>query len=219
MVSIMKRKYERQRSISPILIMSQNAGAYNNEQAEGSWKQSSNVDVMEMLSKMEHNMKERDSQLKAQINERNLYFEAEIRKRDHFLDGAIKQRDLELKQELKQRYQMWSEELQSRDEAYWQEQTKRDNDLARILEGRDNDIMHTMSNKDQLWLNSLKSFTDHLKTISDFQLDLRESMEALAQKQEELLKGNDSMVVPMAIPSPLEHSSQEQATPLEPIEP
>ena len=57
---------------------------------------------------------------------------------------------------------MWSEELQSRDEAYWQEQTKRDNGLARILEGRDNDIMDTMSNKDQLWLNSLKSFTEQL---------------------------------------------------------
>ena len=44
-------------------------------------------------------------------------------------------------------------------------------------------------------------------------------MEALAQKQEELLKGNDSMVVPMVIPPPREHSSQEPVAPLEPIEP
>ena len=44
-------------------------------------------------------------------------------------------------------------------------------------------------------------------------------MEALAQKQEKLLKGNDSMVVPMVIPPLLVHSSQEPPAPSEPIEP
>ena len=114
---------------------------------------------------------------------------------------------------------MWREELQSRDEAYWKGQIKRDNDLAKIFEGRDKDIIDTFSNKDQSWLNRLKSFIDHLKTINDFQLDLRESMESLTQKKHELLKGNDSMVVRLVITPPPEHSSQEPAAPSKPIEP
>ena len=72
--------------------------------------------------------------------------------------------------------------------------------------------MDTLCNRDQSWINNLKSFTDHFKTGNDFQLDLRESMEALAQKQDELLKGNDNMVVPMVIPPPLEHSNKEPKT-------
>ena len=89
-LSTLKRMDERQRSVRPILIMSQNARAYHNEQAEGSWKQSRNVDVVEMLRKIEQNMKERDSQLKAQLKEKDLYFEAEIGKRDQLINEAIK---------------------------------------------------------------------------------------------------------------------------------
>ena len=36
------------------------ARAYKNEQAEVSWKHNSNANVMEILSKMEQNMKEKD---------------------------------------------------------------------------------------------------------------------------------------------------------------
>ena len=89
-LSTLKRMDERQRSVSPILIMSQNAKAYHNEQAKGSWQQSRNVDVMEMLRKMEQNMKERDSQLKAQLKEKDLYFEEKIGKRDQLINEAIK---------------------------------------------------------------------------------------------------------------------------------
>ena len=63
---------------------------------------------------------------------------------------------------------MWREELQSREKSYWHGKIKRDNDLARVLEGKDKEIMETLLNRDQLWLNRLKSFTDHLKTVNDF---------------------------------------------------
>ena len=90
-----------------------------------------------------------------------------------------------MKRGIGKKYQMLREELQSRDEGYRQGQIEKDNDLSRVLEGRDKDIIDTLSNRDQLWLNSLKSFTNHLKAINDFQLDLRRSMESLAQKQDE----------------------------------
>ena len=90
---------------------------------------------------------------------------------------------------------------------------KRDNDLARVLEERGKGIIDTLLNRDQLGLNYLNSFTNNLKTINDFQLNLRESMKSLAQKRDELVRGNDSKVVPLAIPPPPEHSSQEPAVP------
>ena len=61
----MKRREERQRSVSPVWNLSPDVKEYHNEQDESSRQQSSNVDVMEMLASMEQNMKERDSQLKA----------------------------------------------------------------------------------------------------------------------------------------------------------
>ena len=69
MISTMKRRYERKRSASLIWNLSPNARAYQNEQAKDSKQHISNADVLEMLSKMEQNMKERDSQLKAQLKE------------------------------------------------------------------------------------------------------------------------------------------------------
>ena len=63
-------------------------------------KHSSSVDVMEMLTRMEQNMRERDYQLKAQLKDRDIYFEEELRRRDQLPDEAIKQRDLEWREEL-----------------------------------------------------------------------------------------------------------------------
>ena len=42
-LSTLKKRDERQMSVSPILIMSQNARAYHNEQGGGSWQKSRNA--------------------------------------------------------------------------------------------------------------------------------------------------------------------------------
>ena len=68
-LSIVKRRDEKQRSASPIWVMSPNSGAYQNEQAQGSRQQGSNLELVEILRRMEQNMQERDSQLKAQLKE------------------------------------------------------------------------------------------------------------------------------------------------------
>ena len=48
--------------------------------------------------------------------------------------------------------------------------------------------------RDQLWLNSLDSFNDKLKSMYCAQLDMGKSMGSLAQRQVELIKGNVKML-------------------------
>ena len=117
-VSIVKRNDERKGNANP--IMSPEAEAYQNEQAESSRQQGNNSKLVKMLRKMEQRMKERDIQLKAQLKERDQFVYAKIRIRDRYMDEVIRHRDLEWKEESERRDHMWRDELYKRDEAYWQ---------------------------------------------------------------------------------------------------
>ena len=83
---------------------------------------------------------------------------------------------MEWKEELEIRDQMWRNELQKRDQAYWQRQCKRDEDLVRIFKGRDKSLNDAWVTKDQLWLNSLDSFNDNLKSTYYAQNAMGKSM-------------------------------------------
>ena len=81
MVSSMKEKEERHRSLSPIWKLSPDVRKYHHEQAEGSGQQSNNANVMGMLVRMEQEMKERDKQLKLQLQLRDEYMDVELKRR------------------------------------------------------------------------------------------------------------------------------------------
>ena len=89
-LSIDRRREPSHGSASPDWNMSPNAKTCDNEQAEGLEQQGSNAVLMEMLSIMEQNMKERDNQLRKELKERNLYLDKELRKKYQFFDEVIR---------------------------------------------------------------------------------------------------------------------------------
>ena len=90
-VSIVKAiRNERERSISPDWVMYPDAEAHQKDEAESSNQQSSNIEILKKMKRLEQEMLERDIQLKAQLEKRDQYFEEEIRKIDLFMDEAIK---------------------------------------------------------------------------------------------------------------------------------
>ena len=94
--------------------------AYQGEQPGGSkqHRHNINLELMEMLRKMDQRMLERDGQVKTtQLQLRDQFFEAEIRKAQ-FMDESIKQRDVEWREGLKKRDEMWRNELKKRDVEY-----------------------------------------------------------------------------------------------------
>ena len=97
MVSTMKRREERPRSVSPIWNLSPDVREYHIEKYEGSRKYSSNAEVMNILTRMEQHMRERNNQPRIQLQLRDEYFDIEIRKSDYFMEKKIRQRDLEWK--------------------------------------------------------------------------------------------------------------------------
>ena len=66
--SPVQERQERQRSLSPILIVSQKVREIHQEPTESLGQQSNNVEVMEMLRVMRQDMQERDRQLKSNFN-------------------------------------------------------------------------------------------------------------------------------------------------------
>ena len=103
MVSSMKGREERQRSLSPVWNLSLEERDYHHEQAESSRQQSNNQEILGMLKRMEEGMKERENQLRQELKERDIFLDRELRKRDQFFDEMIRQRDLEWRKELEQR--------------------------------------------------------------------------------------------------------------------
>ena len=94
---------ERQKSLSPILVVSQEVREIHQEQVESSRQQSNNAEVMEMLKVMKQEMQERNIQLKIQLQLRNEYMDVELRRKYQNLEDALKQRDEEWKSKLEQR--------------------------------------------------------------------------------------------------------------------
>ena len=89
---------------------------------------------------------------------------------------------MEWKEQLEIRDKMWRNEPQKIDQAYWQRQCKRDEDLVKIFEGRDKSLNDALVTRDQLWLNSLDSFNDNLKSMYYAQNSMGKSMGSLAQR-------------------------------------
>ena len=117
-LSIERRSNVRKGCASPDWMIEPEVETYQDEQGGSSRQQGSNSKLMEMLKIMEHNMIERDSQLRNQLQIRDKYFDKEIRRRDQCLDEAIKQRKIQWKRELEERDEMWINELIERDTAY-----------------------------------------------------------------------------------------------------
>ena len=67
MVSSVKERENKQRSLSTIWNLSPDVREYHQGPAGSSRQQSNNADIMDMLVRMEQRMKERDDQLKAQL--------------------------------------------------------------------------------------------------------------------------------------------------------
>ena len=81
-VSSVKEREERQRSMSLIWNLSLDAREYHQETAGSSRQQSNNAYIMDMSVRMEQGTRERDNQLKLQLQLRDEYLDVELRKRD-----------------------------------------------------------------------------------------------------------------------------------------
>ena len=117
-LSIDRRREERQKSLSPRWNLSPYVREYNQELAGSSRKQSSNSEIMDMLRRIEQGMQERDQYLKLQLQLRDEYIDVELKRRDQNLEDALKQRDEEWKKEIEERDAMLREELRVRDEIF-----------------------------------------------------------------------------------------------------
>ena len=84
MVSSIKEREERQRSLSPIWNLSPNMRDCQQEPAGSSRQQSSNTEMMEMLKQMRQEMQEREKELKLQLQLRDEYMDKELRRRDQY---------------------------------------------------------------------------------------------------------------------------------------
>ena len=108
-LSINRRKEERQKSLSPRWNLSPDVRECNQELARSSGQQSSNSDIMDMLRRMKQGMQERDQQLKLELQLRDEYMDAKLKRRYQNLEDALKQRDEELKNKIEERDAMWRE--------------------------------------------------------------------------------------------------------------
>ena len=102
-LSIDRRKEERQKSISPRWNLSPDVREYNQDPSRSLRQQSSNSNIMDMLRRMKQGMQERDQQLKLQLQLRDEYMDVELKRRDQNLEDALKQRDEEWKKEIEER--------------------------------------------------------------------------------------------------------------------
>ena len=84
--------------------------------------------------------------------------------------------------------------MKQRNQAYWQRQCKRDDDLIRIFEERDKSLQDALVSRDQLWLDSLDSFNEKLKSMYYAQVDMGKTMGSLALRQVLLIKSNVKML-------------------------
>ena len=94
MLSSMKGREERPRSLSPVWNLSPDERDYHHEQAESSRKQGNNQEILGMLKRMEECIKERENRLRQELKERDIFLDRELRKRDQSFDEIIKLRDL-----------------------------------------------------------------------------------------------------------------------------
>ena len=82
-----QEQQEIQRSLIPVWNVSPDIRQVYHKQAESSEHQGNNTELMEMLKSMEHEMQERDNQLKIQLQLRD-ELNAELRRRDQNLEEA-----------------------------------------------------------------------------------------------------------------------------------
>ena len=98
-----QRQQELQGSLSLILNAPLNLRKTHQEQVRSLGHQCNNVELMEVLKSMKHEMKERDNQLMLQLQLKDEYMEAELRRRDQNIEDALKKRDEEWRAELEKR--------------------------------------------------------------------------------------------------------------------
>ena len=122
------------------------------------------------------------------------YFDAEIRRRGQFMEEAIKHRDLKWKKELEERDAMWRYELRNRDATYQEESSDTTLSLVRMLERRDKEIQDFLVSRDQAWLDSLHSYNEGLRLMTQEQINLRETLESIGKRQCELAKSNAQLL-------------------------
>ena len=67
LVSSVKEREIRQRSVSPIWTLSPDVREFHQGLTKSSEQQSNNMEILEMLKRMEQSMRERDNQLKFQL--------------------------------------------------------------------------------------------------------------------------------------------------------
>ena len=65
--------------------------------------------------------------------------------------------------------------------------------MVRIFEERDKAMHDALISRDQLWLDSLDSFNEKLKSMYYAQVDMGKTMGSLSLRQVELIKGNVKM--------------------------
>ena len=74
------------------------------EQAESSWKNCNQSELIKLMMTMRQEMKEKNDQLKTQLQLRDEYFVEELRRRDHNLEDALNKRDEEWREEIKKKW-------------------------------------------------------------------------------------------------------------------
>ena len=72
---------------------------------------------------------------------------------------------------------MWRDESRQRDIAYWKESRNKEGDLIIMLERRDQGIQDSLVSRDQAWLNSLHSYSESLRLMTQEQINLRATLE------------------------------------------
>ena len=85
-VSSMKGRKERERSLSPFWNVSPDERDYHHEQAESSKAARQQSRNLGMLKRMEEGMKERENQLRQELKESDILLDSELRKKDQFFD-------------------------------------------------------------------------------------------------------------------------------------
>ena len=76
--------------MSSIWNLSPYAREYQQELVESSRQESNNVDITDMLLRMEKSMRERDNQLNLQLHLIDEYLDVELRRRDQYLEEVIR---------------------------------------------------------------------------------------------------------------------------------
>ena len=66
--------------------------------------------------------------------------------------------------------------------------------LCIMLEIRDKEILDSLVSRDQAWLNSLNSYSESLRLMTQEQINLRATLESIGNRQGELTKSNAQLL-------------------------